>query len=112
MTRQASSLPEAQLASVETDVVIVGGGIAGTCAAYHLAASGVRVMLLERDVVGGGATGTAVGVLLPPLFQPFHETVRFRGGRVARTVWEFALRSVAGLVDLLEGRGAAAATGL
>jgi glycine/D-amino acid oxidase-like deaminating enzyme len=112
VTPQASSLPEAELASVETDVVIVGGGIAGTCAAYHLAASGVRVMLLERDVVGGGATGTAVGVLLPPLFQPFHETVRFRGTRVAQNVWRFALRSVAGLADLLESRGAVAATGL
>jgi glycine/D-amino acid oxidase-like deaminating enzyme len=93
-------------------VVVVGGGIAGVCTALHLARAGVDVVLLERDTLAGGATGTAVGVLSPPLRQPFHETVRFRGEATARRVWDFALRSVADLAAELEGMGLAAEAGL
>ena len=44
--------------------------------------------------------------------QPFNETVHFRGEEVARRIWEFALRSVAGLAALLEERGEAVESGL
>ena len=45
------------------DVVVVGGGVVGTSAAYHLAAAGAgRVVLLERaDAVGTGSTGACAG---------------------------------------------------
>jgi sarcosine oxidase subunit beta len=45
------------------DVVIVGGGIVGCSAAYHIAAAGAgRVLLLERaDAVGTGSTGRCAG---------------------------------------------------
>src|SRR5262245_13777615 len=40
------------------DVVIVGGGVNGVSTAYHLAARGVkRVLLIERKHLGAGATG-------------------------------------------------------
>lgn len=100
------SLPQAGDFPVEAEVVVIGGGIAGTCAAYHLAVAGVRTTLLERGTLGGGATATAVGVLSPPLRQPFDELVRFRGAEVATAVWDFALRSTEGLAGLLEKRGA------
>ena len=96
-----------------TDVVVVGGGIAGTSVAYHLAAGGGgSVTLLERDRVGSGATGAAIGILSPPVRQPFHEMARFRSEETARTIWEFAERSIAGLAELLEERGEAEAAGL
>src|ERR1700728_1731754 len=42
----------------ETDVVIIGAGHNGlTCAAY-LAAAGLKVRVVERREVGGGAAGT------------------------------------------------------
>lgn len=45
------------------DVVVVGAGIVGCSAAYHLAASGAgRVLLLDReDEVGRGSTGACAG---------------------------------------------------
>ena len=45
------------------DVVIVGGGVVGASAAYHLAAAGAgRVLLLEReDALGTGSTGACAG---------------------------------------------------
>ncbi len=89
------------------DVVVVGGGIAGTSAAYHLAKAGVDVVLIERGSIGGGATGAAVGVLSPPLRQPFHETVHFRGRAAAIELWQIAARSIHGLAQLLWDRGQA-----
>lgn len=43
------------------EVVIIGGGVMGTSAAYHLAAAGARPLLLEREAVGAGSTGKAAG---------------------------------------------------
>ncbi len=96
----------------KADVVVVGGGIAGASAAYHLATAGVDTLLLERERIGEGATARAIGVLSPPLRQPFDETVHFRGEEVAREIWDFALRSVSGLAHLLRRRGAEKAAGL
>lgn len=89
------------------DVVVVGGGIAGVATAFHLTKANVDVALLEASEIGGGATAAAVGVLSPPLRQPYHETVHDHGGEAARSVWEFAARSVAGLGDALEKLGGA-----
>src|SRR5512143_1826826 len=45
------------------DIVVVGGGVMGASAAYHLAAAGMRnVVLLEREqFLGTGATGRCAG---------------------------------------------------
>ena len=43
------------------DVVIVGGGIVGTAAAAACAQNGMRVALVEREVLGGGATASGMG---------------------------------------------------
>jgi sarcosine oxidase subunit beta len=44
------------------DVVVVGGGVIGLSAAYHLARSGVEhVVLVERDELGSGSTCRAAG---------------------------------------------------
>ncbi|MDT1060852.1 FAD-binding oxidoreductase [Paracoccus sp. CPCC 101403] len=36
----------------QADVVVIGGGIVGTCAAYYLAKRGVSVVLLEKGRIG------------------------------------------------------------
>jgi glycine/D-amino acid oxidase-like deaminating enzyme len=43
------------------DAVIVGGGIVGAATAAACAQAGARVALVERDVIGGGATAAAMG---------------------------------------------------
>ncbi len=43
------------------DAVIVGGGIVGTATAAACAGTGMHVALVERDVIGGGATAAGMG---------------------------------------------------
>lgn len=45
----------------ETDVVVVGGGLAGAAMAYFLAAEGVDVVLIERSELNREASGTNAG---------------------------------------------------
>ncbi len=43
------------------DVVVIGGGVMGASAAFHLAESGVDVVLVERGDLAGGSTSKAAG---------------------------------------------------
>ncbi|MBI4284397.1 MAG: FAD-binding oxidoreductase [Chloroflexi bacterium] len=44
------------------EVVIIGGGVAGTSTAFHLAKRGCRnVVVLEKDTIGSGSTGRCAG---------------------------------------------------
>ncbi|MDX2675173.1 NAD(P)/FAD-dependent oxidoreductase [Streptomyces sp. NY05-11A] len=48
--------------NTHASVVVIGGGVMGTSIAYHLAAAGVRdVLLLERDELAAGSTSKAAG---------------------------------------------------
>ncbi|HEY3774222.1 MAG TPA: FAD-binding oxidoreductase [Solirubrobacteraceae bacterium] len=55
MPRPRSPLPGS------ASVVIVGGGVIGTSAAFHLAEAGVDVVLIERAQLGSGSTSKAAG---------------------------------------------------
>jgi sarcosine oxidase subunit beta len=48
---------------IETEILIVGGGIAGASAAYHLAVHGRRVTLVERGDIASGASGVNAGAI-------------------------------------------------
>ena len=55
MPRSGSPLPRSAA------VVVVGGGVIGTSAAFHLAEAGVEVVLVERKQLGSGSTSRAAG---------------------------------------------------
>jgi len=69
-------------------VVVVGGGVIGLSAAYHLAVSGVRdVVLVEKDELGSGSTCKAAGGVR----AQFSDVVNIElGQRSLRTFERFA----------------------
>src|SRR5262245_66473407 len=46
---------------IESEIVIVGGGVAGCSTAFHLASHGRRVVLLERSTIASAASGLNMG---------------------------------------------------
>jgi sarcosine oxidase subunit beta len=61
-------------AQLVADVVVVGGGVTGTSAAYHLAKAGARVVLVERHDLNTEASGRNAGGLHGQIqLEPFLE---------------------------------------
>lgn len=51
--------------SQTADVVIIGGGVIGCAAALELAKAGLKVVLLEKGDIGGGASSASAGLIVP-----------------------------------------------
>src|SRR6185312_7286349 len=59
------------------NVVVIGGGVTGCSVAYHLAAAGVRdVLLIEKDELTSGSTCHAAGLVTQ--FNPSPSMMAFR----------------------------------
>jgi glycine/D-amino acid oxidase-like deaminating enzyme len=71
-----------------TRVVVVGGGLTGVSCAMTLAMAGIDTVLLEGEVIGGGMTAGASGVLREGFAGSFREAAGAHGGRTARILWE------------------------
>ena len=48
---------------MKEDVIIIGGGVIGTACAYFLSQRGVKALLLERNHLGSGASGTTAAIV-------------------------------------------------
>ena len=81
--RAGASLP------ATTDVLVVGGGIAGVSTALHLARAGVGVAVLEQGTVASRASGRNDGQLLLGLGEHYHRIHGQFGETRARLLWDF-----------------------
>jgi len=86
--------------SVDCDVAIVGGGLAGLCAALDLARRGRQVVLLEANQVGWGASGRNGGQAIHGLACDQDTIEAQLGLDDARRVWDMSLEAL----DLLRER--------
>ncbi len=68
---------------MNSDVLVVGGGIVGAATAHFLAAEKLRVTLIERAVVGGAATSAGMGHIVVMNDSP----AEFALTRYARELW-------------------------
>jgi len=60
MEQQTFFIPDSDAEEVEADLVIIGGGPAGLTAGIYGARSGLRTVIIERDVLGGQVANTPV----------------------------------------------------
>jgi gamma-glutamylputrescine oxidase len=73
---------------LETDVVVVGGGLTGGACAWSFAAAGVKTVLLEADRLGTGATAGSLGLIREDFDASFQDTATAHGLRAARLLWQ------------------------
>jgi glycine/D-amino acid oxidase-like deaminating enzyme len=85
---------------VETDVVIVGGGLAGCMSAYLFAHAGVRVTLLEAARLGQN-TAASLGLLPDQPGASFRTLQDAYGLRTAKRAWESTRKAALDAATLL-----------
>jgi gamma-glutamylputrescine oxidase len=86
---------------VEADVCVVGAGIAGCSTALHLAERGYRVVLLEAERVGFGASGRSGGQIIPGYSCGMAKLADQLGKADARRLWDFGVESVELTAELI-----------
>jgi glycine/D-amino acid oxidase-like deaminating enzyme len=91
-TGATSSLPD------KVDVAIVGGGFCGLSAARTLAQRGVRVVLLEAESLGWGASSRNGGMVLTGMKLPVPTLIKRYGREAVQRMYSASLDSI----DLVE----------
>ncbi len=71
-----------------TDVVVIGGGMAGLTTAHAFAQKGKSVVLLEAFYCGAGASGKSSGFITPNGEISLSEFVARYGPDGAKTIWD------------------------
>jgi len=84
-----------------TDVVVVGAGLTGCLTAYALAAAGAKVIVLEADRLGRGATAFSSGWISEDPNVPFHGVEQAIGLRAARRAWQAWRRAALDFTSLV-----------
>jgi gamma-glutamylputrescine oxidase len=83
---------------IKADVCIVGGGFAGVAAAVEFMKTGHKVVLLEKNHLGGSSSGRSAGFLTPDSELELHQLVRRYGVKAAGEIWNAPLRGIERLV--------------
>jgi gamma-glutamylputrescine oxidase len=80
--------------TVDCDVCVVGGGIAGCSSALHLADKGLSVVLLEDNRIGWGASGRSGAQAIHGVAAGQVKLERLIGAGNARHVWDVSVESL------------------
>jgi len=86
----------------EIDVAVIGGGLTGVAAAWELARSGRGVAVLEREVVGRGASSRNGGMVHPGAQHDLAALLAVPGGRA---LWDETVAAFEGLGALVDELG-------
>jgi glycine/D-amino acid oxidase-like deaminating enzyme len=91
---------ERSATSVEgrTEVAVIGGGLTGVVAALHLARSGAKVDLFEKDTVGFGASGRNGGMATTGMSIGIRDAVEKMGFDTAVRLYDAYTEAI----DLIE----------
>lgn len=84
---------------IQVDIAILGGGMTGVSAAATLMNRGLRVALIERNVLGGSSTGRSAGFLTPDSELELSQLERRFGIEGAKAIWRVPVRGVELIVD-------------
>ena len=87
------------------DVAIVGGGIAGCSAALHAAEAGARVVLVEANEIGWGASSRNAGHLPPATKHDPDEVIARYGAAAGQRLIDAAEQGPVVLAELIKRHG-------
>ena len=85
---------------IETDVCVIGAGVAGLSTAWHLARRGIGCTVVEMTAVAGGASGRNGGFLVPGAALGHAEARARYGERIARRTMQATREALATIREL------------
>src|SRR4029077_7168430 len=88
----------------KADVLIIGGGIAGTSLLWHLNRLRIEAVLVERNHLAWGASGRNAGFLLAGVASSYAEAVRTYGREKAREVGEVTNENHDRMIEAARGQ--------
>ncbi len=88
----------------KADVLVIGGGIAGTSLLWHLARRRIDSVLVERHHLAAGASGRNAGFLLAGVASSYAEAVQTYGREKAREVWELTNENHDRMIEAVRGQ--------
>src|SRR5438128_2612119 len=68
-------------------------------AAADFMRQGLRVVVIDKNIIGGSSTGRSAGFLTPDSELELHQLVRRYGVEAARDIWEMPCRGIDRLVE-------------
>jgi gamma-glutamylputrescine oxidase len=92
---------------LEVDVLVIGGGMTGVSAAAAFIGKGVKVALIERNVLGGSSTGRSAGFLTPDSELELSQLERRFGTKGAVSLWNVPVSGTRLILDRVKRYGIA-----
>ncbi len=94
---------------IDTDICIIGGGLAGLTAAHELARAGRQVVLVDQHRVGWGASGRNGGFVSPGYAQGFDKIAARVGEAAAIDLHRMSIEGMEIVADNIRRLGIAGA---
>ena len=85
---------------IRTDVVVLGAGISGALAAYHLNQKGIPGVVLDKRHVAMGSTAASTSFIQYEIDVPLHELAKKMGSSRAVRSYEISLNAVRRLEEI------------
>lgn len=79
---------------ISTDVLVIGGGMAGLLTAYHLRQRGIDTVVVERNTLCAGTTGRTTAKITAQHGLCYHKLLKSLGETGARLYYEANARAV------------------
>src|SRR5687768_2293899 len=87
--------------NIETDFVVIGGGITGAFTSHALMEKGYKVLLLDRRDIGQGSTAATTSMLQYELDVPLYELAELIGEAAAVDCYKAGIKALNQIKDLV-----------
>ena len=88
--------------NVETDIVVIGGGITGAFTSHALMERGYKVLLLDRRDIGQGSTAATTSMLQYELDVPLYKLAELIGENAAVNCYRAGIDALRQIKELVE----------